>query len=343
MTAVFDTAASAALQHPLKFRRHWLPAGRDCVADAHLLGGGWLGASPAATQLPMLAPAGVAVFDAWSGHLKPGPSRQHGCVRYTTDGHWLHGCAEIADDGVLGLQASARKAYAELFEVLATHECPHLLRLWNYFPGMNLETQGLERYRQFNIGRQQAFVDARRSASEGAPAACALGTREGPLRVFFLAGRQPPVAVENPRQVSAYRYPQAYGPKAPTFSRAALADAGGGRTALFISGTASIVGHQSMHLGDVRRQTEESLANIDAVLQVAAATAGRPFPADRLTYTAYLRRPEDLDTVRQVVERTLGPGSEAAREAVYLQADVCRADLLVEIEAHGFSPFGSPL
>lgn len=337
-----------AVPHPLGFRRHWLPTGRQVDAaigaPAGLLGGGWVGDAPGATQLPLLAPEGGAVFDAWLGG-DAGSERRHGCVRYATDGHWLHGCAEIADDGVLGLQASARRAYDDLFEVLAASDCPHLLRLWNYFPGMNLETGGLERYRQFNIGRQEAFAAARRSALEGAPAACALGTRQGPLRVFFLAGRQAPAPIENPRQVSAYRYPQAYGPKAPTFSRAALADAGGGRLALFISGTASIVGHVSVHPGDVRRQAEESLANIAAVREVAKATAGRPFPADQLTYTVYLRHPEDLPAVRAVVEAALGgPDSRASREAVYLRADVCRAELLVEIEAHGFSPVaGSPL
>lgn len=340
MTAALESAAAAA-SRPLGFRRHRLVAG-ETFSDAHLIGGSWLGACAAATPLPLLAPAGKAVCDAWAGSQPAGPEQRHGSVRYATDGVWLHGCAEI-DDSVLGLQASARQAYAEIFEVLSTSGCPHLIRLWNYFPGMNSETEGLERYRQFNIGRQEAFVEARRSAREGAPAACALGTRQGPLRVYFLAGRSAPVAIENPRQVSAYRYPEAYGPRAPTFSRAALVDAGGGHLALFISGTASIVGHVSVHVGDVRRQTEESLANIKAVRAVAATAGGRPFAAGDLTYTIYLRHPEDLDAARQIFEQTVGPDSAGAREAIYLQADVCRADLLVEIEAHGFSPIGSSL
>lgn len=326
---------------PLGFRRLLLAVG-ETAPDAHLIGGNWLGASPAAMSLPLLAPEGGAVCDAWVGSQPPGPEQRHGNVRYATDGHWLHGCAEI-DDSVLGLQESARQAYAEVFEVLSTSGCPHLVRLWNYFPGMNQETEGLERYRQFNIGRQQAFMDAQRSASEGSPAACALGARQGPLRVYFLAGRSAPVAIENPRQISAYRYPETYGPRAPTFSRAALVDAGSGRLALFISGTASIVGHVSVHVGDVRRQTEESLANIEAVRAVAAQAGGRPFAAGDLTYTLYLRRPEDLGAVRRIFEQTIGPDSAGAREAIYLQADVCRADLLVEIEAHGFSPVGSSL
>jgi len=279
----------------------------------------------------VLVPSGAAP-DVWFAGQ---PTQQHGCVRFHTEREWLYGCAESPDHA--GMQAAAHRAYADLFHVLAESASPHLLRLWNYFPGINADGGGAERYRQFNAGRQQAFIEARRSAFEGSPAACALGTQSGPLRVYFLAGRTPPLAIENPRQVSAYRYPDAYGPRSPTFSRAALADVGGGRTALFISGTASIVGHTTMHVGDVRRQTEESLANIAAVRAVAAERAGVPFPPEALAYTVYVRRPADLATVRDVFELAVGAHGEAARGALYLQADICRADLLVEIEAHGFT------
>ncbi|HWH85071.1 MAG TPA: hypothetical protein VNU71_22830 [Burkholderiaceae bacterium] len=310
----------------------------DAAAGA-VLGGRWLGADAAAPQAPLLAPGG-AVFDAWAGgaHVE---ERRHGCVRYATDGHWLHGSAEI-DDRTLGLQAATRRAYAELFEAIAASPCAQLLRLWNYLADINRETDGSERYREFNAGRQQAFIEARRSAFDGAPAACALGTRGGPLRVYFLAGRTVPLAIENPRQISAYHYPDSYGPRSPSFSRGALADVGAGRTALFISGTASIVGHATLHAGDVRRQTEESLVNIAAVRAAAAARAQRPFPADALIATVYLRHAADLDVVRETFERAVGAGSAAARDAVYVQADICRADLLVEIEAHAFADHRNP-
>ena len=281
----------------------------------------------------VLATAG-AVPDIWFQDVS---TDRHGCVRFVVDGEWLYGCAEVGDDDDAGMQAAAHRAYADLFHVLAQSSSPHLLRLWNYFPGINADGGGAERYRQFNAGRQQAFIEAHRSAFEGSPAACALGTHTGPLRVYFLAGRIPPLAIENPRQVSAYRYPDAYGPRSPTFSRAALADSGAQRTVLFISGTASIVGHTTMHIGDVRRQTEESLTNIAAVRAVAAERAGVAFPVEALTYTVYVRRPADLAVVREVFEQAVGAHSAAALDTIYLQADICRADLLVEIEAHGFA------
>ena len=328
----------------LTFRRWRL--GASAVAEVEAgLGGRRFGAVDA-VPMDLLAPD-AAVFDAWSGGVAV-VAREHGCVRYTTDGHWLHGCAEVDEahfEG--GLQAASRQAYADLFAVLAASTSPHLLRLWNHFSEMNLETDGTERYRQFNAGRQQAFADAGRSAFEGAPAACALGTEGGPLQVYFLAGPQPPLAIENPRQVSAYHYPLRYGARSPTFSRAALVAVGGERQARFISGTASIVGHETVHRGDVRRQTEESLANIAAVLGAAvvigaaASRAAAPWAIQALTFTAYIRHAADLAAVREVFERVVGAHSAAAREAVYLRADICRADLLVEIEAHGFIQTGS--
>jgi chorismate lyase/3-hydroxybenzoate synthase len=338
--ATTDLAAQASpspAPMPLSFRRLRLARGSTPPAG---LGGRWVGASPEALVAPVIAPllaADEALLDDWSS---PGPLQvqQQGCVRYVTDGEWLHGCAVVDDHDPAqgGLHAATQRAYADLFAVLAATPCTHLLRLWNYLADINAEADGSERYKQFNAGRQQAFLEAQRSAFEGSPAACALGTHGGPLRVYFLAGRTPPVAIENPRQVSAYRYPDTYGPRAPTFSRAALADVGGGRQALFISGTASIVGHESKHLGDVRRQTEESLANLAAVRDAAIARAGQAFAASEMVYTVYVRHAADLPVVREVFERAVGPDSVAAREAVYLNADICRAELLVEIEAHGF-------
>jgi chorismate lyase/3-hydroxybenzoate synthase len=329
------TARALVAPGPLVFRRVRLSQG---AASPATLGGRRVGDGEGALHAALLAPAGD-VLDAWIGRA-PTETHRHGSVRYTTDGDWLHGIAEI-DDRVDGLQAAARRAYTDLFEVLAAQRCPNLLRLWNYLADINLEADGSERYRQFNAGRQQAFIEARRSAFEGAPAACALGMRGGPLRVHFLAGRRPPLAIENPRQVSAYRYPDAYGPRSPTFSRAALADVGGGRQALFISGTASIVGHATVHVGNVRRQTEETLLNIAAVRQAASKRAGVACAADALVYTVYVRRAEDLAVVREVFESAVGADTAAALDAVYLQADICRAELLVEIEAHGFVHGGS--
>lgn len=281
----------------------------------------------------VLSPAG-SMADVWQVDA-PTHSGRTGCVRWRGNDHWLLGAIDL-DEAVeqQGLAELAQRAYRDLFATLDEAALPHLLRIWNYLPQINADGGGLERYRQFNLGRQQAFMAADRAAFEGAPAACALGIQQGALSIRFLAGRTAPLPVENPRQVSAYRYPETYGPRAPTFSRAALADLGGGDIALFISGTASIVGHETVHAGDVRAQTHETLRNLAAVLTAAGASCSAPFGLSSLDAVVYVRHASDVAVVREVIDAVLGASSHFTARAVYLEADICRSDLLVEIEAH---------
>lgn len=242
--------------------------------------------------------------------------------------------ARVARDGEpdTALRRATELAYRELFGLLAAEGYPHLLRVWNYLPAINVTEHGLERYRQFNIGRQDAFLASARSHLQGAPAACALGSADGGLTVYFLAGRVPVVPIENPRQVSAYHYPTRYGPRSPTFSRAALARLPG-QEVLFVSGTASIVGHLTLHIGDVVAQTREAMTNVEVVVGQANLVAHRGFAMEDLLYKVYIRHPRDLAAVRDEFLRFVTPRVRP----VFVQADVCREDLLVEVEATAFS------
>lgn len=296
--------------------------------------GEWL---PAPVRGALLAGCTPSI-DAWCSGRSALEAGRCGNVRWRGDGHWLFGALEFEESvGRDDLAALAMRGYRDVFRTLEEAGCPHLLRLWNSLPGINACGGGIERYRQFNAGRQQAFLDARYAAFEGAPAASALGTREGPFCVRFLAGRTPPVAIENPRQVSAYHYPRDYGPKSPTFSRAALVEAGGGQVALLVSGTASIVGHASVHAGDVEAQTRETLANLHAVIAAAHARTSARFELRDAHCTVYVRHAAQAAEVRRVLEHALGAHSTAAHGAVYLQGDICRSELLVEIEAHALA------
>jgi len=273
-------------------------------------------------------------LDIWrgSGPVETGRSGQ---VRWWRTADWMFGTVDLEEiTSGMGLADISRNAYLDIFRSLDDSACPHLLRLWNYLPRINIDGGGLERYRQFNTGRQQAFLESHRAAFDGAPAACALGTSTGPLSIRFLAGRHAPTAVENPRQVSAYRYPASYGPRAPTFSRAALADMGNDHLALLISGTASIVGSDTLHHGDVLAQTHETLRNLQAVIDSAQARCNARFDIGQLDCVVYVRHPADAPLVRDILSQTLGASSHCVRKAVFLQADICRSDLLVEIEAH---------
>jgi len=297
-----------------------------------------------AAELPLLAvdmilpPGEEATCEVWhSAELLQ--SGRHGPIRYRQSETLLFGCMsldEVAADARPPLQATTEAAYASIFELLESRGY-HALRFWNYFPAINQESHDKERYRQFNIGRQDAFLAHGRSVIGNVPAACALGSAGGGLHIAFLAARANVISVENPRQVSAYHYPSQYGPRSPTFARAGLVKLGG-RDMLFISGTASIVGHQSLHDGDVAAQTRECLQNIAAIVAEAKRQApSADFRLDALTYKVYVRHPEDMTTVRREMAQFIG----TPVSVVFLQADVCRADLLVEIEASGGHAIGS--
>jgi chorismate lyase / 3-hydroxybenzoate synthase len=230
------------------------------------------------------------------------------------------------------LQSATELAYREIFAVLQTLGMPHLVRVWNYLPDINAETHGAERYWQFNSARQDAFIACGRTVTGAVPAACGVGSPLGtPLVIYFLASSNAPTAIENPRQVSAYHYPPQYSPRSPTFSRACTVNFASA-PALFISGTASILGHETVHLGDAAAQTRETLRNIKALLGAANGTAAPPpFTIGALWYKAYVRHLSDLAAIESELRAGLGPGAQV----LYLHADLCRPELLVEIEATG--------
>ncbi len=334
-----QAAVSPRLSVQRLTRSEWSILAAGATPPLGALGYG-TGAAPglASVAARPLSAAGPRV-DAWCSPAPLVDAGRCGSVHWRYDGHWLFGSLEFDEAREAeGMQALAQRAYRDVFDTLARTGCEHLLRLWNYLPDINADGGGLERYRQFNLGRQQAFFDAQHPAFEGAPAACALGTQGGPFCVHFLAGHTRPLQVENPRQVSAYHYPSEYGPRSPSFSRAAVFDAGAGRVALLISGTASIVGHASLHAGDVQAQTRETLTNLDAVLSAARARSTARFELDRLALTVYVRRAGDAPAVLALLAAALGENAAALRDAVVLQGDVCRSELLVEIEAHAFAP-----
>ncbi len=249
-------------------------------------------------------------------------------------------------DGGTPLARATHDAYRALFDVLDTLGIAHPLRIWNTVPAINAQQFGIERYRQFNIGRQRAFDACRRALTGSVPAACALGSvvpvagdtpPAAPLAIHFIASRTPAEPVENPRQISAYHYPAEYGPRAPTFARAAAWAGGDARPLLFVSGTASIVGHRTVHRGDVVAQTRETIANLAAVLEQAARQGHGPFALADLSYRVYVRDAADAAALA-AIERELRAAAGRDVRPLFVHAHVCRDDLLVEIEASAGHP-----
>ena len=271
----------------------------------------------------------AAPYEVWRS-AGPVATGREGAIRYSHDGALMFGVLEWEEpDGGI-LHASAH-AYAALVAFWRDSDYPHLLRIWNYFDAITLGEGDSERYRQFCVGRVQGLGDV---DTRTLPAATAIGSRDGRrvLQVYWLAAREPGLPLENPRQVSAYRYPREYGPQSPTFARALLPPSP--RVPLLLSGTASIVGHASQHADSLRAQLDETLTNLDSLLGAARERA--PTLSPHLDGTSrlkvYVRDATDADAVAAQLEARLG----TRVPWLMLHADVCRRELLLEIEGmHG--------
>jgi hypothetical protein len=241
--------------------------------------------------------------------------------------NWLLGSATVPLHE--GLEESSTRLYENIFQ--ATRGL-HLARIWNYVPAINAPgPAGLENYRAFCRGRSLAF-ERHHGAGFNArlPAASAVGCRPDALTVAFAASPTSPHHVENPLQTPAYAYPGEHGPRAPSFARATLVS-GEGTATVFISGTAAIRGHATVAPGELLPQLECTLGNLRAISR--ACGLGSALDADggsTRRFKVYVRHAADQPRVAAVLQASpLVRGGHVT----YLQADICRAPLLVEIEA----------
>ena len=213
---------------------------------------------------------------------------------------------------------------------LASEDGLFPIRFWNHIPGIGEDMgDGLDRYRLFNVGRKRslaAWMDEN-EFDRLLPTATGVGHDGDDLVVHCLASAEAGAPLENPRQRPAYRYSARFGPASPSFARATRAQLGPGRRdCLMIGGAASVRGEDSMHEGDLEAQLGETITNLRALLMAAAATDD----LGRLSSVRiYHRREEDASTLAAGASRLFGGASVIEM----VRADICRPELLVEIEA----------
>lgn len=284
-----------------------------------------------------LQPHGTAPFERWrcSAPVEFGrhgdPSS--GQIRWSSDGQLTFGVIEI--DEAPGehpdhsdICEAAERAYSAMVSFVSGSRTPHLLRMWNYLDAITQGDGDTERYRQFCIGRAHGLG---RFDTFELPAATAIGRCDGQrtLQVYWLSADRRGTPVENPRQVSAYRYPRQYGPQSPSFARAMLPPPGS-TMPLLLSGTASVVGHASQHIGELLGQIGETFANFDALLDEARRHQPS-LPAGFGSGTrlkVYVRDADDLPLVAKALDERFG----ASVPRVLLHAAICRRELAVEID-----------
>lgn len=264
---------------------------------------------------------------------------------------WAH-CSRIVPQTLAaGVYERTASAFGRMREVLASQgfAFDQVVRTWLYLGeivGSEGETQ---RYKELNRARADFYANIqflRRHVPQGFPgaiypASTGIGTNGGDvlMECIALSSDRKDVLLlplENPLQTPAFDYEATYSPKSPKFSRAMAVVAGDCATIL-VSGTASIVSSETKFLGDVEGQTRQTLDNIEALVSEENLTRhGAPGLGSTLAGLAlvrvYIKRQEDYEKVRVICRQRLGE-----LPAIYAVADVCRPELLVEIEGVAFA------
>ena len=265
---------------------------------------------------------------------------------------WIH-CGGVSPPLTLSTAHEQSKSAFGRMANLLTHagaSFNDVARIWLYQGSITEPENGIERYRELNRARADFFLTHQfgdrlvkhQNGRSLYPASTGIGMLGQGLVTGCLALQTERkdvhlLPLENPVQMSSFKYDKRYSDKSPKFSRA-MAVVIGDYLTTWISGTASIVGSDSRHPGDIEAQTEQTIDNIEQLIgRSNFERHGLPEMGANLSDLAkvrvYVKHLEDFEKCRSVCERRFGP-----LPAIYALADVCRPDLLVEIEGVAFSP-----
>ncbi len=266
---------------------------------------------------------GAAPGDAEAGAMSE-------CGRFVLLARRIGGVADLPPERFIAAVDEAYRSLGRELERLNRQA----LRLWNFIPGIHTPVAAMgDRYRAFNAGRLDGYADwfrDPRTLPDAVPTSSAVGIEGDTFWVYVLGADAAGLPVENPRQIPSYRYSSRYGARPPCFARATRFE-----SLLLIGGTASILGEDTCHDGDIEAQTRETIRNIASL--VAHGREGRPAerPLDALRdiRVHVVRREHDA-----AVAAVLGELLPGLQECEFVQAELCRQDLLVEIEGTAHCP-----
>ena len=227
-----------------------------------------------------------------------------------------------------------------------------IVRQWNYierithvpdYPGAN------QHYQDFNDARSHFY--ARTEWRGGYPAATGIGTAHGGIMVEvdavdFRRRRCVAAALDNALQVAAHDYSQNVligvadkifrHKTTPKFERAkAVVGTVDSGVQVYISGTAAIRGEESLTGVGIERQTVTTLENIDYLVsrqnlrKYGVKVEKSP---EIQIFRVYLKAENLLEPARKIIEQAY-----PEVRALYVLTDVCRDELLIEIEGVAFA------
>ncbi|MBR5476349.1 MAG: hypothetical protein IKV17_05960 [Bacteroidaceae bacterium] len=201
-----------------------------------------------------------------------------------------------------------------------------IYRQWNYIEGIVSLNKGKQNYQEFNDARSLYY--SKSNWTGGYPAATGIGQSYGGVIIeinAFTGCCHTNIAIDNPLQISAHNYSKEVlaGNKqnrtTPKFERARML----GNT-IYISGTAAIKGESSIATDCAKEQTMATMEIMD-FLTSPQNTNSTKNSYD--TLRVYIKREEDAANIMEYMQQHY-----PAPQKTYLFCDICRPELLVEIE-----------
>jgi len=226
----------------------------------------------------------------------------------------------------------------------------NIVRQWNFIENITHipdKRQNYQHYQIFNDVRSDYYNKSK--FIHGYPSATGIGTDICGVIINFIAisaaKNMKIVTVMNPGQIDAHKYSQKVlvgngvykreDKSSPKFERGKLVRTDEG-TKIYISGTAAIIGENTVFPTDVEKQTLTTINNIKKLVEGESVSKSDDIqPVEKSNYSyvrSYVKHKKDIDIVKRLCEKHLR--SECFQ---YLISDICRDNLLVEIE--GFIEF----
>lgn len=245
--------------------------------------------------------------------------------------------AGVASDISQSIDRQADEIFKRVEEILRQENCQtgDITRQWNYIEQITLMSESGQHYQLFNDSRSRFYSKA--EWTNGYPAATGIGTSAGGVIVVFDAVRDSAkcsLAVDNPLQISAHAYSQQVlinrgteHKSTPKFERARYISTP--TPSVYVSGTAAIRGEESC-LKDAVGQAALTMENIDCLVSAENLQASGVKQSVDMQYgamRAYLKHGSDT----QKVSAWIGENYPQV-DMLYLLADICREELLIEIE-----------
>lgn len=241
---------------------------------------------------------------------------------------------------------SVQKAFDFAEQLLDAEEMTfsNVIRQWNYIEDLlafeKQAAQSLQRYQIFNEVRSYYFDPS--YFKNGFPAATGIGCQAPNITIDFVAINTPTrfgiTPIKSPIQEDAYNYTERVlegdalnqSDKCPPYFERATKVNFLDKNTIFVSGTAAISGEDTIASSDIEEQTQHTIENIKALISKANLEKnGIDSESHKIfqSVRTYIKNKKDAQKVEQIVKQLL-----PSDNYIFVLADVCRDNLLVEIE-----------